>query len=82
MNEILHTPAICKKLLSIRRICKDNAVNIEFDDNFVFVKDRRTNAILLTRGIRDGLYHLDLKQLPSTNMEVSASIWRSRLANI
>lgn len=61
LNDILHAQAIKKNLLSVRKICCDNPVKVEFDDKIVCIKDRRTDEVLLTRGIKDGLYHVDLE---------------------
>lgn len=80
----LHAPTVNKNLLSIRKLCKDNWVKIEFDDNVVCIKDRTTDKMILTEGIKDGLYHVDLKNLPMENSVIVeyVSLWHNHLGHI
>jgi len=81
LNGILHAPDVKKNLLSIRKLCSDNVVRVEFDDKIVSIKDRETDDVLLTRGIRDGLYHVNLEDLPYANTMAYLTLLHNRMAH-
>lgn len=70
LNNILHLPEIKKNLLSVKKLCEDNNVSINFDSSVVHIKDQATNRDLLTGGITGGLYQLNLEEEkpPMTNL--------------
>lgn len=61
IKNALHIPEIEKNLLSINKFCKDNCVSMNFNDVNVSVKDRKTNENLLTGGVKDGIFHIELE---------------------
>lgn len=60
MNDILHCPSISKNLLSINKLCRDNPYYVQFDDTSIFIKDRRSNDLVVEGYAQNGLYRLDL----------------------
>jgi len=46
-------PAIKKNLLFVRKLCRDNWVKVEYDDEFMCIKDQTTNEVILTGGIKE-----------------------------
>lgn len=85
LNDILHVPAIKKKLLSVKKLCDDNNFSVTFDSSNVSVKDRKTNEVVLTGGVAGGLYqlHITNTKVPSINLGIKAplAIWHARLGH-
>lgn len=83
LKNILHVPTMKRNLLSIKKLCDDNGLSVTFDSSCVFVKDWKTNEQLITRGVADGLYQLELgnKSLLSINLgiKVPVSTWHAQL---
>jgi hypothetical protein len=48
LTNVLHVPAITKKLLSIYQLTKDNNVLVEFTSNSCFIKERLSRKTILT----------------------------------
>lgn len=46
-NNVLHTDAISKGLISIAHLCKDNKAFVKFYSSFFLVKDLRSKMVLL-----------------------------------
>ncbi|KAI4326751.1 hypothetical protein MLD38_032030 [Melastoma candidum] len=69
LQQILHIPTLSQRLVSVSKLCQDNAVNVEFTCDSFFVKDKTTNQILLKGLVDQGLYklpsHIVPDQLPS-----------------
>uniref|UniRef100_A0A803PXS9 Integrase catalytic domain-containing protein n=1 Tax=Cannabis sativa TaxID=3483 RepID=A0A803PXS9_CANSA len=74
LKDILHVPSISKNLLSISKFTKDNNVLLVFDSSSWFVKDKRTNQVLLHGTLSEDLYKL---QLPSSR-QVTHSLFPSQ----
>ena len=58
LTDVLHVPHIIKPLLSVRKLCSDNACFFEFDDTHCVIKDKVTKQPLLHGIIDLGLYKL------------------------
>ena len=56
LKHVLHTPEISHNLISVRRLCADNNVSVEFFPNCFVVKDLRSKQILLQGNLDRGLY--------------------------
>lgn len=85
LREILHVLYVRRNLMSIKRLRDDNCVFVKFDSSSVSVKDRRTNELLVSDDMADGLYKLEIgdKPLSSINLgvKVPTSIWHARLGH-
>lgn len=68
MNNVLLAPTIKKNLLSVRHLCKDSPVKVVFDDKFISIKDRETDEVLVTDGVKEGLWYVELKDTSSANL--------------
>ncbi|KAG8483306.1 hypothetical protein CXB51_022295 [Gossypium anomalum] len=95
LKHVLHVPAVCKNLMSVRQFARDNAVFFEFHPFLCFVKDIQTGKILLEGHMHDGLYRFDFSQ-PTFNKPASrfgsplvcnvqppssAELWHDRLGH-
>ncbi|KAI9184983.1 hypothetical protein LWI28_003112 [Acer negundo] len=58
LNNILHTPSISNRLISVNKLCSDNNVIVEFLPKSLFVKDLLTRKILLQGQLDHGLYRV------------------------
>ena len=47
LNNVLVSPHLIKNLISVKKLARDNPVNVEFDDFGFSVKDRRTRRVIL-----------------------------------
>ncbi|KAG8478414.1 hypothetical protein CXB51_028231 [Gossypium anomalum] len=70
LNSVLHVPRICKNLLSVANFSNDNQAYFEFHPLHCFVKDIKTESILLTGRMHNGLYQFDL----SDSKQLGASL--------
>lgn len=67
IRDILHAPLIKKNLLSINKFCFDNFVSLRFDDQHVYMKDRRTNEEVMIRSAKEGPYQINLDEEAHTS---------------
>lgn len=77
LKNILFVSNIMKILLFVRKFCFDNNVAVEFNKNFVSIKDQITDEKLLSGGIKNVLYQLGLKEedeSPQINSVAKASL--------
>lgn len=78
----MHVPKVRKNHLSINKLCKNDLVNVLFDNSKVYGKNRRIDEELLIRGVNKGFYQikLDKKQSPMVNLGERASLatWHAR----
>ena len=51
LKDILHVPAIKKKLLSVKKLCQDNNFSATFDNSTVSVKDRKIDKVVIVGGV-------------------------------
>ena len=58
LNRVLVVPDIKKNLVSVAELTNDNNVLVEFDSSSCFVKDKKTNRILLKGKKHNGLYKM------------------------
>ncbi|XP_073360763.1 uncharacterized protein [Aegilops tauschii subsp. strangulata] len=47
LNDVLVSPHLIKNLISVKKLARENPVNVEFDDFGCSVKDRRTRRVIL-----------------------------------
>lgn len=47
LNDVLVSPYLIKNLISVKKLARENPVNIEFDDFGFSVKGRRTRRVIL-----------------------------------
>nr|XP_016489332.1 PREDICTED: uncharacterized protein LOC107809250 [Nicotiana tabacum] len=94
LNSILHVPSLHKNLLSIKKFTKDNDCFIEFHSWGFFVKDLKTERLLLTCPSDSPIYPLVIsssKFSPSPSRFASSSVlfasresidtWHARLGH-
>ncbi|XP_019163091.1 PREDICTED: uncharacterized protein LOC109159435 [Ipomoea nil] len=62
LSNVLHVPTLTVPLLSVQKFASDNAVYFEFHNNYFFVKDSKTKAILLKGSTAGGLYKLPVSR--------------------
>lgn len=88
LSNILHVPGITKNLLSVHKLCLDNNVVFEFDSQHVLMKEQESNKVIASRGVKDGLYKLDLENariddaLINSCERASLLTWRNRLGHV
>jgi len=90
LNNVTYCPQAFAHMLSINKFCKDNNVYFELNSSHFFVKDILTGNTLLTRPSDNGLYPINLRQLPSSKfhaltmtvgVKASTSTWHCRLGH-
>ncbi|KAH0728435.1 hypothetical protein KY284_004300 [Solanum tuberosum] len=59
LKEVLVVPKINKKLLSVRKLAKDNCCTLEFDETNFVVKDKKTMTLLPKGTKKNRLYALE-----------------------
>lgn len=59
LKNVIHCPQIAKNLISISQLTTQNNHYVEFDSDFVSVKDKTTRKDLLQVRIKDGLYQIE-----------------------
>ncbi|PKU72052.1 Retrovirus-related Pol polyprotein from transposon TNT 1-94 [Dendrobium catenatum] len=65
LSQILHVPHLSHNLLSVNKLTNENSCFIVFHANGFFIKDARTNQILLQGPCRQGLYPIELRPAAS-----------------
>ncbi|KAG8498357.1 hypothetical protein CXB51_006727 [Gossypium anomalum] len=70
LQNVLHTPNVCKKLMSVGQFARDNAIYFEFHPFMCFMKDIQTRNTLLVGHMHEGLYRFDVSKpsLPATGV--------------
>lgn len=58
LENLLHMPNLAKSLVSVRKLCVDNHVSIDFYPTHFCVKDLDKRTQLLVEGLENGLYKL------------------------
>jgi len=90
LNNVAYCPQASAYMLSINKFCKDNNVYFELTSSHFFMKDILTGNTLLTRPSENGLYPINLRQLPSSKfhaltmtigVKASTSTWHCRLGH-
>lgn len=89
LRHLLHVPSISHNLLSVHQFCLDNNVFFEFNSSDFFVKDLRTQAVLLYGPVKEGLYVLpdDAQAVSNPSKQAligertSSQIWHSWLGH-
>lgn len=84
-NDILCLPTITKNLLSIHKLCKDNDFMVVLYVNDVCVKECTTKEDVVTGGIHNGLYRLELDvhfhSQVNTLEKASLTLWHEWLGH-
>jgi hypothetical protein len=47
LRNVLVSPSLIKNLISVKTLCRDNPVNVEFANFGFFVTDRQTKTVIL-----------------------------------
>ena len=90
LKDVACCPQASAQLLSINKLCKDNNVLFELTGTHFSVKDILTGNTLLTGPSENGLYPINLRQLPSSKLhaftttvgvKASTSTWHCRLGH-
>ena len=86
LNNVLYVPDIARNLLSVKKLCTDNSVSVEFFPTKFQVKDLNTGAQMIKGKTRDGGYVWPGRDSPkpiafSTSIKCPISIWHSRLGH-
>jgi hypothetical protein len=84
LNDVLVSPSLIKNLLSVKRLCRDNSVTVEFDNLGFSVKDRRTRTVILRCNSVGDLYPVRVSP-SATSLHaaaaVSVDVWHQRLGH-
>ena len=59
LRHVLVSPNLIKNLVSVKKLSRDNPVNVEFDDHGLFYKDQRMKVVTLRCDSPDDLYPLE-----------------------
>ena len=73
LKNVLHTPEISKKLISVTKLCADNKAFIEFFSTHFLMKDQMSKKVLLQGNLENGLYKFDPASLSLTTCSNSPS---------
>lgn len=73
LQDILYTPHISKKLVSISQFTRNNSCSIEFHPNFFVVKDLKTHREILGGPVKDDLYCLSSGAMHSPQVLLSTA---------
>ncbi|GKD82044.1 ribonuclease H-like domain-containing protein, partial [Tanacetum coccineum] len=80
LHNVLATPNIIKKLISVRQFTRDNKCSVEFDEFGFSVKDFLTHHILLRCDSSGDLYPvIKPSPIPSALLSISPSTWHQHL---
>ncbi|PKU78515.1 Retrovirus-related Pol polyprotein from transposon TNT 1-94 [Dendrobium catenatum] len=71
LTQLFHTPKLQYNLLSISQLTKDNNISIVFDPNGFYLKDLKTQEVLLQGPCRNGLYQVQTTKPSSTYLACS-----------
>jgi hypothetical protein len=84
LRNVLVSPSLIKNLISIKTLCRDNPVNVEFDNFGFSIKDRLTKMVILRCNCTGDLYPVRLP-CPAHSLHASAStstdVWHQRLGH-
>lgn len=86
LKNVLHAPNLIKNLISVRRLCIDNFISLDFDPFGFTVKAFPTGTPLMRCNSTGDLYPITesmLRQLktPSTFAAISQDLWHHRLGH-
>lgn len=85
LRSVLLTPSLVKNLLSVRQLCRENTVSVEFDEFGFSVKDLRTRMVILRSDSEGDLYLVagassSRPTLPFAGT-VTTDLWHQRLGH-
>jgi hypothetical protein len=84
LRNVLVSPSLIKNLISVKTLCRDNPVNVEFDNFGFSIKDRLTKTVILRCNCTGDLYPVRLPR-PAHSLHASAStstdVWHQRLGH-
>lgn len=88
LNNVLRVPQISNNLVSVKKLCTDNSVSVEFFPTVFQVKDLNSGAKILQGKSRDGGYEWPSSVKPSSSpsafyssAKCPLSLWHSRLGH-
>jgi hypothetical protein len=84
LRNVLVSPSLIKNLISIKSLCRDNPVTVDFDNLGFSVKDRRTRKVILRCNSSGDLYHVRIPPLHCSlhaHASVSADVWHQHLGH-
>ncbi|KAI9161720.1 hypothetical protein LWI28_020105 [Acer negundo] len=81
LKNILFMPGIKKNLLSISQLTRDNAIEVEFNSSFCFIKDKATKRVVLKGVLKEGLYQVVIPHTERVLQSRNGSINVSPISN-
>jgi hypothetical protein len=81
LRNVLVSPKLIKNLISVKALCRDNPVTIEFDALGFSVKDRRTRRVILRCDSGGDLYPVTTPTVHRSLTAVTTDLWHERLGH-
>ena len=81
LNNVLISPNLIKNLVSVKKLTRDNPVNVEFDDLGFSVKERRTKTVILRCESDGELYPITPPTTHHGFAAVTVDLWHQRLGH-
>jgi hypothetical protein len=83
LRNVLLSPSLVKNLLSVRQLCRENPISVEFDAFGFSVKDLRTRTVILRSDSDGDLYPVSGSSSPRSPFAgiASADLWHQRLGH-